>query len=81
MFTMTLTFILSLILTSAAGGFCRVTGVAVEEGADLSGLSKDWRSRQEAFPVGGRRGRGRHRIRINLAVMGFLPGELIHEAE
>lgn len=40
----------SLILTSAAGWFCRVAGVTVEEAADPPGLLEDWRSRQEPFP-------------------------------
>lgn len=50
---------ISLILTSAASGFCRVTGVTIEEAADLPGLSEDWRSRQEPFPKGGQGGRDR----------------------
>ena len=44
---------LSAILTSAASRFCWVTGVTIEEAADLSGLSEDWRGRQEPFPKGG----------------------------
>ncbi len=49
------------ILTSAACTFCRVTGVATEEAADLSSLSEDRRSRQEPLPKSGQRGRGRDR--------------------
>lgn len=55
--------LLSVILTSAASRFCRVTGVTIEEAADLSGLSEDRRSREEPFPKGGQRGRDRDKIR------------------
>lgn len=47
---------LHVILTSAAGGFGGVTGVTIEEAADLSGLSEYWRGRQEPFPTERRRG-------------------------
>lgn len=50
-----------LILTSAAGRFCRVTGVTVEEAAHLPGLSEDWRRGQELFPEGRHRGRDAYR--------------------
>jgi len=43
-------------LTSTAGRFRGVTGITAEEAADLSGLSEEWRSRQEPFPGGGQRG-------------------------
>lgn len=52
-------YLLLVTLTSAACRFCRVTGVTIEEAADLSGLSKDRRSRQEPFPKGGQKGRER----------------------
>lgn len=59
-----------MILTSAASRFCRVTGVTIEEAADLSGLSEDRRSREEPFPKGGQRPN-----KGNLEVMAFLSGD------
>lgn len=64
--------LLSVILTSAASRFCRVTGVTIEEAADLSGLSEDRRSREEPFPKGGQRQRPN---KGNLEVMAFLSGD------
>lgn len=56
---------LSVILTSAASRFCWVTRVTIEEAADLSGLSEDWRGRQEPFPKGGQ-SEDREKIRLTL---------------